>query len=174
MRCNLSFTVVLLIALVCASCNNVPASRNSESPPAAMNKQPVEVDAAKLYSQAIGDYIKLVRQEYGLTFDTLYFGKHVYGQADDFPDITLPAQIENTAIKLISPEHGTEVMSKRPSSFYINLFSGGVANNAQFTFVTFSNGFAHQFDCFINYVFNNSKMEFEIENKRFEVYMYKP
>ncbi len=173
MHSNLFFTAVLTIALACASCNNTPTCNNSEAQPAAINKQSVQVDIAKLYSQAIGDYIKLVRQEYGLTFDTLYFGKHVQGQADDFPDIALPAQIENTTIKLISPEHGTEIMNKCPSSYYINLFSGGVADNTQFIFVTFSNGFAHQFDCFINYNFDNNKMEYVMESKRFEVYKYK-
>ncbi len=45
-----------------------------------------------LYSQAIGEYIRAVSKEYKLSFNTLFFGKHVYGQPDDFPDIELPVK----------------------------------------------------------------------------------
>lgn len=41
-------------------------------------------ELTKIYTQAIGDYIELVNEEYNLTFDTLFFGKHVFGQSTDF------------------------------------------------------------------------------------------
>lgn len=130
-------------------------------------------DLIKIYSQAIGDYLRLVNKEYKLTFDTLFFGKHVYGQPDDFPDIELPAVIENTNIKLISPEQGKKKENERVSAFYINLIGWIDSDKAEFTFVTFSNGMAHQFDCFINYKRNTNKKVFEIENSRFENFLYR-
>lgn len=130
-------------------------------------------DLTKIYSHAIGDYIRLVKKEYNLTFDTLFFGKHVYGQPDDFPDITLPSSIENTKIKLISPEQGEKNQNERKSSFYINLVGWVNSYDADFIFVTFSNGFAHQFDCFITYKYDTNAKEFVMETTRFENYRYK-
>ena len=128
-------------------------------------------DLAKIYSQAIADYIRLVNKEYKLSFDTLFFGKHVYGQPDDFPDIELPAVIEQTNIKLISPEQGAKKQQENKSSFYINLIAWMYADKAEFTFVTFSNGMAHQFDCFINY--KRSEKGFYMESSRFESFLFK-
>ena len=127
----------------------------------------------KVYSQAIGDYIRLVNSKYSLTFDTLFFGKREFGQVDDFPDIELPAIIDNTNIKLISPEQGKKIQIERKSSFYINLTGWVNSDNAEFIFVTFSNGFAHQFDCFINYYYNTKKQAFEVNNSRIENFQYK-
>jgi len=129
-------------------------------------------DLTKIYSQAIGDYIKFVNKEYNLTFDTLFFGKRQFGQADDFPDIELPAIIENTNIKLISPEQGKKIQTERKLSFYINLIGWVDSDNAEFIFITFSNGFAHQFDCFINYNYNTKKQVFEVANSNFKNFQY--
>ena len=128
---------------------------------------------SKIYSQSIGDYIKLVNDKYKLTFDTLYFGKHQNGQSSDFPDITLPSTIENTQIKLVSPEQGEKIQEKRKTSFYVNLFGNVDSEMADFIFVTFSNGFAHQFDCFITYKFNAIDDKFVLDTARFENYRYK-
>jgi hypothetical protein len=127
----------------------------------------------KIYSQAIGNYIKLVNEKYKLTFDTLYFGKHHNGQSSDFPDITLPSTIENTQIKLVPPEQGEKIQEKRKTSFYVNLFGTVDFDKADFIFVTFSNGLAHQFDCFITYKFNAIENKFVLEATRFENYRYK-
>lgn len=132
-----------------------------------------KVDLTKIYSQAIGDYIRFVKMEHNLTFDTLFFGKREFGQADDFPDIELPNRIENTNIKLISPELGKKIQLERKSSFYINLIGWVNSDNAEFIFVTFSNGFVHQFDCFINYNYNTTKQAFEVDSSRFENFQYK-
>ena len=98
-----------------------------------------------MYTQAIGDYIKLVKKEYNLTFDSLFFGKHANGQPTDFPDIVLPSIIEKTHIRLISPEQGKKHQEENKSSTYINLFGSTTSDQSNFIFVTFSNGFAHQF-----------------------------
>lgn len=127
----------------------------------------------QVYSQAIGDYIRLANHEYKLSFDTLFFGKHVFGQPDDFPAIELPATIENTVIRLVSPEDGVKKQKESKSSYYINLIGWVDTDSAEFVFVTFSNGMAHQFDGFINYKYNVNKKGFEMQNSRFQNYLYK-
>lgn len=94
------------------------------------------------------------------------------GKVPIFPDIELPIDIKNTKIKLISPEQGEDNQKKNTSSFYINLFASTNSNNAEFIFVTFSNGFDHQFDCFINYNYDADDKIFVIENTRFENYRH--
>ncbi len=130
-------------------------------------------ELTKIYTQAIGDYIRLVNAEYHLTFDTLFFGKHINGQSTDFPDIELPTTIEDVKIKLISPEQGEVSQKKNKSSFYINLFASVNSTNADFIFVTFSDGFVHQFDCFIEYKYDTDEKKFVIGTTRFENYLYK-
>lgn len=129
-------------------------------------------DLPKIYAQAIGDYIRFVHQEYALTFDTLFFGKRQFGQADDFPDIQLPDTIEHTYIKLIHPEEGEKIQAKRKSSYYINLMGWVNSYNAEFIFVAFSNGFAHQFDCTIHYSYNMEKHAFEVDHSQFKNFRY--
>lgn len=132
------------------------------------NKNP---ELARFYTQSIRDFILLAKKEYKLTFGTLFFGKHVYGQADDFPDIELPNLIEQTHIVLISPEQGLEKQKQNPSSFYINLIAWMDRTSAEFNFVTFSNGMAHQFDCSINY--KKDKNNLKIIRSGFKNYLYK-
>lgn len=132
-----------------------------------------ETDLAKIYSQAIGDYLRIVNHDYKLTFDTLFFGKHQYGQPDDFPDIELPAVIEKTNIKLLSPEQGTKKQNENKTSFYINLIGWVEPDQADFVFVTFSNGMAHQFDGHLQYVYNISQQAYERKSSWFENFLYK-
>ncbi len=82
---------------------------------------PTKVDLTKIYSKAISDFIKDVRKKTKSNFDTLYFGKRKNGQPDDFPDIELPEKIENTHIRLISPEVGTLKQKELKSRIYINM-----------------------------------------------------
>lgn len=129
-------------------------------------------ELTKIYSQAIADYIKAVYKKDKRVFDTLYFGKHVYGQPDDFPDIELPQTIENTKIKLVSPTLGEKLQREKKSLFYINLIGWVDKDKADFTFVTFSNGAEHKFDFFIDYLYNETKKEFETGASRFEDYIF--
>lgn len=153
---------------------NSDASWSAKQQPSSPNNSAKQKDdLTKIYSQAIGDYIRLVNKEYNLTFDTLFFGKHAHGQADDFPDLELPSSIEHTNIKLVSPEQGEKTQKERKSSFYINLIGWVNADDADFIFVTFSNGFAHQFDCFITYKYDPNEKAFVIEATRFENHRYK-
>ncbi len=130
-------------------------------------------ELAKIYSQSIAEYIKAVKKEYKISFDTLFFGKHVYGQPEDFPDIELAEILENTQIRLLSPEVGLQKQKERKSLFYINLMGWVNKEKAEFIFVTFSNGCEHQFDCFIDYKFNIKSKEFELTDTRFENFLYK-
>jgi len=74
----------------------------------------------KIYAQSIADYIKAVSEDYTIKFDTLFLGKHIYGQPDDFPDIELPETIANTQIRLVAPEFGAQKQKDNKSSFFIN------------------------------------------------------
>jgi hypothetical protein len=176
----------LTLSLVLSGCSiktgdNSPSNHIGHDTASSITRQPNSThnsgnqkdDLTKIYSQAIGDYIRLVNEEYKLTFDTLFFGKHANGQATDFPDIELPSSIASTKIKLISPEQGEEHQQENKTSFYINLIGSAYAHDADFIFVAFSNGFAHQFDCFITYTHDPIEKEFVIETARFENYRYK-
>lgn len=109
----------------------------------------------EIYVQAIQDYIHHCYVHYQLPFDTLFFGKHVFGQDDDFPDIVLPANIGTTTIRLISPEDGIQKQKQSPSSYYINMMGWVKKKEANFIFVAFSGGMAHQFDVNLQYEYNN-------------------
>lgn len=131
-----------------------------------MNLQNIEL--AKIYTQAISEFIKAASQKNKTTFDTLYFGKHVYGHEDDFPDIELPELIEGTQIRLVSPEIGQIKQQDRKSLVYVNMMGWIDDLKADFMFVVFSNGAEHQYDYFINFIYNSSTNIFEVNKIEFE------
>ena len=108
-------------------------------------------DLTKIYIQAISDYITEVSKQNLLVLDTLYIGKRINGQPDDFPNISLPETINNIAIRLIKPEEGEKLQKEKKSSIYLNLIGWVDPDKAEFIFVTFSNGFEHKFDCYLSY-----------------------
>jgi hypothetical protein len=128
-------------------------------------------ELTKIYVQAITEFIKAAYKSDKTTFDTLYFGKHVYGQPDDFPDIELPETIENTQIRLVTPEVGQKKQTERKSLVYVNMMGWVEKENAQFTLVVFTNGFKHQYDYFINFNFNTSTNNFVLDKIDFENYL---
>ncbi|MBK8686689.1 MAG: hypothetical protein IPN26_17820 [Bacteroidetes bacterium] len=77
----------------------------------------------------------------------LYFGKHVYGQSDDFPDIDLPETIENSQIRMITPENGQILQKQEQEITYVNLMSWISNEKQNFYLFVFSNHSQHQFDC---------------------------
>ena len=127
-----------------------------------------QTDLAKVYSQAIGDFIKAANQKNGTAFDTLFIAKRQLGQADDFPDIELPEKIENTRIILITPEQGEKSQNERKTRIYINLFGWVEKEKAEFMFVVFSNGFDHQYDYTINYQCKGGSEAFELKKTEFK------
>ncbi|MCX6265901.1 MAG: hypothetical protein NTW16_00885 [Bacteroidetes bacterium] len=137
------------------------------------SNSPSKAELAKIYSQAIADFIKAVNENHQTSFDTLFFGKHVYGQPDDFPNIELPEAIENTQIRLITPEDGLIKQQARKSLVYINMIGWVEQKQAEFIFVTFSNGGEHQYDYFIDYIYIAERKSWKVEKGRFEYYLYK-
>lgn len=131
-------------------------------------KFPTKADLTKVYSQAIGDFIKAANKKNGSNFDTLYFAKRKVGQPDDFPGIEIQKKIENTEIILIKPELAVITQKARESRIYINLMGWVNKENAEFIFVVFSNGFVHQYDYTLNYKYNTKLKEFELEKLQFK------
>lgn len=128
-------------------------------------------ELTKIYTKAIDEYIKVVFKKNKLKFDTLYIGKRNYGQPDDFPNIKLPATIQNTKILLLTNEEATKLKFGK-STAYINMIGSVGADTAEFVFITFNQGFKHNFDCFIDYKYNAKQKEFELERLRFEDYFF--
>ncbi len=129
---------------------------------------PTKTDLTQSYTQAISGFIKAVNNKHKTTFDTLFFGKHVYKQSDDFPDIVLPETIENTHIRLITPEAGEKSQKERSSRVYINLVGWVEKEKAEFIFVVFTNGFEHQYNCTINYRYDPKLKAYRQEKVKFE------
>lgn len=128
-------------------------------------------ELTKIYTQAIAEFIKAAYKMNKTTFDTLYFGKHVYGQPDDFPDIELPHTIEKTQIRLVIPDIGQIKQTKQKSLVYVNMAGWVDNNNAEFIFVIFTNGGEHQYDYFMNFILNTSTNKFDLDKIEFENYL---
>ena len=131
------------------------------------NKPAAQPALATVYTQAIGDFITAANKQNKTSFDTLYIGKRVNGQPDDFPDITLPATINHTVVKLVSPEEGTTLQNERRQRIYINMVGWVEPDTASFIFVVFSNGFAHQYDYTINYQYNSAIQNYNLKDVQF-------
>lgn len=123
---------------------------------------------AKIYTQAIGDFIDAANAKNSMVFDTLFIAKRKNGQPDDFPDIVLPERIKNTTIKLITPEQADNSQKERKTRMYINLVGWVKKEDAEFIFIVFSNGFEHIYDYTINYTYNIKKEVFELANTQFK------
>lgn len=126
----------------------------------------------KIYTQTIAEFIKAAYKKDNTTFDTLYFGKHVYGQPDDFPDIELPQTIEKTQIRLVTPELGQKKQSEQKSLVYLNMMGWVNNEKAAFILVVFTNGGIHQYDYFINFIANTSTNKFKLDKIAFENYLH--
>ncbi len=138
-----------------------------------VDSMPLKKDElAKVYTQAIAAFIKGAYQHGKTTFDTLYFGKHVYGQPDDFPDIQLPEAIEHVQVRLVTPEMGQQLQAERRSLVYVNMMGWIDTKRAEFILVVFSNGAAHQYDYYINYNHDPATTLFELDTIAFEDYAH--
>lgn len=125
-------------------------------------------DMTEIYTQAIEDFIKAANKENANVYDTLYIAKRKFGQPDDFPDIDLPARIENAQIILITPEDGEKSQKERKTRIYINLFGWVEKEKAEFTFIVFSNGFDHMYDYNLSYKYNIKNNIFELDKLQFK------
>ena len=129
---------------------------------------PPKSELIKDYSQAIAEYIKAVHQKDKISIDTLFFGKH-----DQFPDIKLPAEIQNTKIAVLLPAEADRKRKYRESLIYINMVATISKEKAEYIFVTFYPGYTHQYDCVINFKYNSTLKQFEKKSLEFKDYAYK-
>jgi hypothetical protein len=101
--------LVLIVTLgILFACNNEQAKIETEKPIAfSPNKSDTVTDTVKAYTTSIKEYLK----EFCTTDkpDTLFLSRN-----EEFRDITLPAIIENTAIRIIVTEDGREIAKRRP------------------------------------------------------------
>jgi hypothetical protein len=122
---------------------------------------------ANVYTRAIAEYVKAVYKKDQSRFDTLFLGKHA-----DFPDIELPANIENTNVRLVMPEDGLTRLQEGKSLAFVNMAGTVTEDSAEFVLVTFSGGGRHEYDYFVDFKFNTEQREFETVDSRFENYVY--
>lgn len=177
---------IWLIFLGLTACSNHSVEKSvadqievNKSPPTSQQTPSSKTDSlitqkdelTKIYTQAIAEFIKAAYQMDKTSFDTLYFGKHIYGQEDDFPDIELPESIEKTQIRLISPELGQKKQTERKSLVYVNMMGWVDIEKSEFIFVVFKNSAEHHFDYYINFSFNASTNKFELDKIEFENYV---
>ena len=152
-------------------CNDTSITQQTNS--ATTNSLTLQNDKlTKIYIQSIAEFIKTAYKKDKTTFDTLYFGKHRYGQTDDFPDIELPETIEKTHIRLVSPEVGLKKQKEKKSLVYVNMMGWVDKVNASFLFVVFTNRCEHQYDYTINFNFNKSSDKFELDKIEYENYLH--
>ena len=124
-----------------------------------------KVELAKIYSQAIEEYIRAVSEKEKTNFDTLFLGKQL-----DFPDIDLPTTIGRTKIRLLAQEAiGNKKSIYSQSSPYINLIGFVESDRAEFIFVTFYPEFQHRYDCYMDFRYDSEKKEFDLDKLRIEV-----
>ncbi len=132
------------------------------------SKFPTKADLTKIYSLAIKDFIKAANKKNAKAFDTLYIAKLKIGHADDFPDIELPMKIENTEVRLITPEAGEKSQKECKSRIYMNIIGWVNKEKAEFLFYVFSNGFEHQYNYTIIYKYTVKHKDFELEKLQFK------
>jgi len=86
----------------------------------------------KGYTLATGEYIKTMKATNKAGFDTLFFGKH-----EDFPDMTLPTEIENTKIIVLTNAEAEKKYANRRSITYINMLGDFVKDMSLFKLIVF-------------------------------------
>lgn len=164
--------------LLLSACNAQVADRKINTVPVdttavAATTTDTATSLARIYSTAIADYIASVKIEYALSFDTLYFFRHVYGQPDDFPDIELPKVIEHTNIRLIPPHTANRGLPENKSVAFINLMGWVDSAKAEFILVTFFNNGTHQFDYSVNYKVNTATKMLTQVSSKFQNYLFR-
>ena len=127
---------------------------------------------AKIYCQAISDFLTNIKASTSSRFDTLYIGKRKFGQEDDFPEIDLPVRINGTKIVLLEVEEAnTTYRSKYTEhSPYINLLGWINKEAAEFMFVCFYPEFSHQMDVRIQYSAEPAETQYATSGYKLSTY----
>lgn len=172
------FTWVVGCCLILSACSDVAVNRIAASKTKDSSlrentkpKQSILNDSlALIYSLAISDFIQAVYEKEHQRFDTLFFGKHAYGQEDDFPPIVLPDSIHHTVLRLVAPDFVQQAALTDKPKVFINMMGWVNKTNAEFTLVVFNHGAHHQYDCFLNYDYQASTQKYILTNLAFEDY----
>jgi hypothetical protein len=122
-----------------------------------------KAELSKIYSTAIGQYLREVSSNEKSAPDTLYLNDRKNGQEDDFPDIVLPKSIAGTRIIVLKPDEAKARQKNfKKSSPLVNLMGWVEKEKAEFIFVTFYPGYSHRYDWYINYNFNHKTNAYEL------------
>jgi hypothetical protein len=132
MRAVLASILLLLVA-----CSEPP--HDTVPTPAPANAYQ-GIDTAEAYRIAIADYLKAMYHKDGSLPDTLFIGRH-----DDFPDIQLPAIINSTCIRIVSPSEAM-ALKNGPHFAYLNIFGWFSPRELEFFAVRFEEGMRHRPD----------------------------
>ena len=165
---------IFLFTILYASCSmsanhtqrmQEPSSLSHTNRPVSEKPTTAETRPEEIYTQAIAEYIAAVYQKDNIHLDTLFLGKN-----PEFPDMDLPETIGGAEIRLLTMEEAAQNKSSySKSSPFINLVGFIDSENAEFIFVTFFPEFNHQYDCYINLVYNSEQKKFLPEQSRIEV-----
>lgn len=124
----------------------------------------------KGYTLAIGEYIKTMHLKDKTSFDTLFFGKH-----EDFPDITLPTEIENTKIMVLTNVEAEKKYANRRSITYINMIGDFTKDMSLFKLIVFKTEKVSEkinwwplFDYNVNFNYSLDTKVFTKETSNFE------
>ena len=150
-----------------------PDSSTSSGTSAVDSNEVSKLVLTNLYIKAIEDYMDAVHHKDKTVFDTLFLIKRQNGLPDDFPDIQLPPTVKETKISLLTQqEAGNHKSFFRVNAPAINLIGFVEKDKATFTFVAFYPEFHHQFDAYLDYKFNSTKKDYELEQLTIEVLIY--
>ncbi len=173
------FGLIVFMALTaCLASNNdkaetPPYSSTSAGTTAVDSNEVSSLVLTNIYVKAIEDYMDAVHQKDKTVFDTLFLIKRQNGLPDDFPDIQLPPKIKETKISLLTQQDaGNHKPFYRVNAPAINLIGFVEKNKATFTFVAFYPEFHHQYDAYLDYKFNSTKKDYELEQLTIEVLIY--
>ena len=132
-------------------------------------------ETAKVYSQAIAEYLKAVSKSDSLRFDTLFIGRY-----EDLHEIKLPATINTTKILLLKDEEeGKRKLNYRSSFNYVNIAELALTKeHAKFIFISF---FVEKFtgsvnwwpkhNCILNFDYDTQSKTFVLTKQKFD-YVY--
>lgn len=150
-----------------------PDSSTSSGTSAVDSNEVSKLVLTNLYIKSIEDYMDAVHHKDKTVFDTLFLIKRQNGLPDDFPDIQLPPTVRETKISLLTQqEAGNHKSFFRVNAPAINLIGFVEKDKATFTFVAFYPEFHHQFDAYLDYKFNSTKKDYELEQLTIEVLIY--
>lgn len=159
--------LIIILFFDCGSSNQESVNTDKTS---ISEYSTAEDSIVSIYSLAIGEYLKVMREKRQVIFDTLFLGKH-----EEFPDIKLPAKIENTNILVLSNEEADKKFTYRKSMAYVNMVDFGDQGKSEFLFVIFyvdkekeKVNYWPQHNCTVKLVYNKMNKKFKLENVKFD------